>query len=722
LHGGTGGGLVKVAVVYNYESKSVINLFGQPNRETIGRQTLDRICDALRQAKHQVRTFEADKDIISRLDDFMPRVIHGERPGLVFNVSYGIQGSARYSHVPSILEMVGIPYVGSGPTAHSIALDKALTKMILMQHNIPTADFTVLEGTDFTAPGLGYPLIVKPKHEAVSIGVRIVNNEEELRTAVQNIADSFQQAALVEPFINGREINVGLLGNAPVETLPAVELVFGDGPAVYSYEDKTGSSGRPVEHQCPAPIAEELMLAAQELAKRTFSAVGCLDYARVDMRIDGERNLYVLEINSLPSLGPNSSYVLAASTAGLDFSQLVGRLVAVASARYFGTPAPPRASEAEDPKSAIFTCLTEHRHRIERRLSSWTKRTSRTLDPVGLRSAVQEFRRTLDECALRPTPELTLEDSVYTWETKAGMKGGTLLVAHLDVPVNPDTAVQAFRREAEWLHGEGIGCSRAPIVIMEYALRALRHVRLLRKASLGVLYYLDEGDGCRRSRDTIRTAMSRAGQTLVLRPSGVGNTVVTQRRGERRYRLVLTGQPRRPGKQSKQDDVLVWFSRRIVELSSLNSRERRVSVSVTDLHSEAFPMLIPHKLRANTLVTFGDVDTADQTEEQIRAILNTGGLRYELGLLSDRPPMVKRRRNQQLAKCVTGLAEDWGIPLRPESSVWPSVAGLAPNSSAVLCGVGPVARDLYTPHEAVERISLIQRTLLLAQFLLAETK
>ncbi|MBN2328920.1 MAG: D-alanine--D-alanine ligase, partial [Candidatus Omnitrophica bacterium] len=110
---------MKIAVVFNRQSQRVINLFGIPNRERYGLKAIHRICDSLKKGGHQVRAFEGDKDLIENLEHFMPRVLKGEIPGMVFNVSYGIQGQARYTHVPSILEMVGIPYVGSGPLAHS---------------------------------------------------------------------------------------------------------------------------------------------------------------------------------------------------------------------------------------------------------------------------------------------------------------------------------------------------------------------------------------------------------------------------------------------------------------------------------------------------------------------------------------------------------------------------------------------------------------------------
>jgi D-alanine--D-alanine ligase len=239
---------VKIAVVYNRESRNVINLFGMANKETIGLKTIKRLTDALKKGGHSVIAFEGDKDLVDRLEHFMPRVVKGERPGMVFNVSYGIQGQARYTHVPSILEMVGIPYVASGPLAHSLALDKVVTKMILRQHGLPTPDFAVLSTPDAPLPELHYPMIVKPKNESVSFGLKVVNNERELREAAAVIFNEYQQPVLVEQYIEGREVNVGLLGNSPPEALPPVELLFGkDGPAIYTYEDKTAStSGRPL--------------------------------------------------------------------------------------------------------------------------------------------------------------------------------------------------------------------------------------------------------------------------------------------------------------------------------------------------------------------------------------------------------------------------------------------------------------------------------------------
>jgi D-alanine-D-alanine ligase len=211
--------------------------------------------------------------------------------------------------------------------------------------------------------------------------------------------------------------------------------------------------------------------------------------------------------------------------------------------------------------------------------------------------------------------------------------------------------------------------------------------------------------------------MARAKNVLVLRPGGIGGYIYHRRRGERRYRLLVEGHPSRPGKARKRTEVLLWLAGRLGEISALSSREKRISASVIDLRTASFPLLIPHRVTATILVTYTDAGAADRVERSIREALGRRGPRWEMELVSDRPPMPDRKRNKALADDIVLAARRWEIPLATESSVWPSVAGLAPPTTATACGIGPVARDLYTPQEAVQRISLMERTLLLAQLL-----
>jgi len=716
---------MRIALIYNRDSKNVINLFGIPNREQIGIRTIRRIADALKSGKHQVKTIEGDKDLIDRLEEFMPKVVKGERPGLVFNVSYGIQGQARYTHVPSILEMVGVPYVGSGPLAHGLALDKVMAKMIFRQHGLPTPHFTVLHPWDSDIPrGLSYPVVVKPKNEAVSFGVRIVSNSDELQEAAAAVFEVFKQPVLVEHFIEGREINVGLLGNIRPEAFPPVELIFGtDGPPIYTYEDKVHTSGRQIKFECPARIENDLTLKAQDLARRAFEALGCYDCARVDMRLDENGRLYILEVNSLPSLGEHGSYLIGAKEANLDFPELVNRLVDVTSARYFGTPRPMRLTGKDaDPEQLVFAFLTERRDQIERRLRFWTNTHSRSNDHVGIQDVVKRLNESFEEIGLSQVERFSDGRLTWAWETQAGIRDGTLFIGHIDVPLGQEAPVQEFRRDPEWLHGEGIGLSRAPLTTLEFALKALKSLRKLRRIPLGVLYYADEGRDAIQSEEIIRAAATEASRVLILRPGNVENKLITQRRGQRKYRLRVEGIPARLGKARKKPDVMHWTYGKLAELSSLSSQKDRIAVAAIDVKAVSFPMLLPHILTVTLLATYGDEQLADELESRMRQVLGTNGNSWELEMISDRPPMKKSPANRKLVKELEEIANRWEIPFEQESSLWPSVAGLVPASVGVVCGVGPVAINLCTPQEAAQRISLLQRTLLIAEFLIQQSQ
>ncbi|MBU1742605.1 MAG: ATP-grasp domain-containing protein, partial [Proteobacteria bacterium] len=620
-----------------------------------------------------------------------------------------------------ILEMVGIPYVGSGPLAHSLALDKVVAKVLFKQAGLPTPDFVVLDGPDYDPPDLEYPLIAKPKNEAVSFGVTVVNNEAELRRATDVIFETFQQQALVEKFIAGREINVGILGNDPAEAFLPAEIIFGEGgPPIYTYADKKGESGRVNRVVCPAPLPEEVTARAQDIARRAFKSLGCYDCARVDIRIDGRGDLYLLEINSLPSIGPRGSYVIAGAAMGLDYNALMNRLVEVASARYFGTAAPPQVVPgSQDQGQAVFSYVIGHRDQIERELADWCGLSSRTDDPVGVDLAFKRLGAQMAELGLRPVADLVDDPAVTTWETEAGLAGGTLLIGQLDVPLGPSDPWQAFRRTPEWLFGEGVAQARAPWVMLEYACRALRRLRRLKGLPLGVLAYADEGRDGRYSAEIIRRAAQRAGRVVVLRPCVERDRIVNQRPGWRRYRLSVPAKGGSPGPGVNQSGSVAGLLDRLKDLVGLTSKKDGINVHLADLQVRMDPLSPPDRVAVRLAVSYRDVQAGRRIEERLRAIV-AGADGWSLDPVSDRPPLGARPENKGLIKDILQIARQWEVEPAVESSPWPSVAGLVPPNRAVVCGLGPVAKNLSTFQEAVHRTGLVRRTLLLAQWLAAD--
>jgi D-alanine-D-alanine ligase len=253
--------------------------------------------------------------------------------------------------------------------------------------------------------------------------------------------------------------------------------------------------------------------------------------------------------------------------------------------------------------------------------------------------------------------------------------------------------------------------------MLEFALQALRSQKLLPKMRLGVLYYTDEGRDATYSKKLIREAAARARRVLVLRPGNEGERFIGRRRGQRKYRLVVEGRPRRPAHSRRGADALLWFADRIGEIANLSSRSKRIAVGATNVRTSGSPMLVPHRITADLLLSYLDSKRADEAEAAIRGILGKNTLKWKLETVSDRPAMKDRVANRRVTNAILNAAGDWGIEMRADTSVWPSVGGLVTGQTGVVCGMGPVARHLYTPQEAVSRISLIQRTLFLARFL-----
>jgi D-alanine-D-alanine ligase len=330
---------VKVALIYNKTEildSDVIYRFGMPTKERYKPITIEMATEGLRSGGHEVAVIEGNKDVIAGLEAFMPPAQAGGPMGMVFNMAYGVQGLSRYTHIPAILELVGIPYLGSSPVGHAIALDKVLSKILFQRDGLPTPDFWVFSGADEDISGVHYPVIVKPKMEAVSFGVRVVRQESDLRAAIAFVLSEFKQDALVEQFIPGREYAVSLVGNGEsLEALPIVEIDLESDPdGIQTYEEKMH---KPRKKICPVDIDPFLDAKLKQLSKDAFNALGLFDFARVDFRVTPNGNPYILEINSMASLNPTGSFVMSGGVAGMPFGDLVNKMLDVACDRYLIT-------------------------------------------------------------------------------------------------------------------------------------------------------------------------------------------------------------------------------------------------------------------------------------------------------------------------------------------------------------------------------------------------
>ena len=297
-------------------------------------KTIDAIAQALRSGGHQVHLVEAT--------DELPQWFLTHDVDLVFNIAEGTSGPHRESQVPAILESLGIPFTGSSSLTLALALDKAKTKHVLAYEGIPTPAWQLFATPKTTRdPRLKFPLIVKPNREGSAKGIgreSVVRDEAGLRAQVARIHASYQQEALVEEFIEGAELTVGVLGN---EVLPILEIDFSScrrsGEFFYSWRMKEyqgdAALGLVPTFHCPARLSPALTQAVQAVAWRAHQALGCRDLSRTDIRLrDGTP--YVLEVNPLPGLDPHESNLpIMTNAAGISYPTLLHRLVALAGAR-----------------------------------------------------------------------------------------------------------------------------------------------------------------------------------------------------------------------------------------------------------------------------------------------------------------------------------------------------------------------------------------------------
>ena len=266
--------------------------------------------------KHQ----ELDRNVFRTIDyllqakfDVVYIALHG---------GYGENGQLQ-----AMLEVAGIPFTGSGALASALGMDKHYSKVLFRNAGVPTAPWVTLSHPeeDF-APFIeqySLPVVVKPNGQGSSVGLKIVSRAEELRDAIR-FAFRHGNSVLLEQYIPGHEMTVAILNNEP---LPVIEIIPDQG--VYDYEHKY-QKGK-TRYVVPAEIPDKVTRKLQEYARRAYRELGCRHYARIDFRLTDEGEMYCLEVNTLPGMTPTSLVPKAARAVGIDFPELVERIVQMAA-------------------------------------------------------------------------------------------------------------------------------------------------------------------------------------------------------------------------------------------------------------------------------------------------------------------------------------------------------------------------------------------------------
>ncbi|MBU4252250.1 MAG: ATP-grasp domain-containing protein [Candidatus Omnitrophica bacterium] len=329
---------MRVALTYNLKKKDPqkpADYFSECDSE----ETINSVVSALKIKGHSVEAIDVEYPA-------MFSYFKNNRVDMVFNIAEGKHGRFRESEVPAVLDYLNIPYTGSDTFSLALALNKTLTKKILKAENIPTPNFQLfVKGDEVLDSDLRFPLIVKPNCEGSAKGINktnVVDNSGDLKLKVKECIYIYRQEALVEEFIEGKELTVGILENGKTRVLPILEIDFSNckksGEYFYSWKMKEFQGNRELglvpEFYCPARLDKDIAEKVKDVALRTHRAVGCLDISRTDIRLDMNNVPYVLEINPLPGLDPKeSNFPIMAYAAGMKYEDLIEAILISASER-----------------------------------------------------------------------------------------------------------------------------------------------------------------------------------------------------------------------------------------------------------------------------------------------------------------------------------------------------------------------------------------------------
>ncbi|HHW15263.1 MAG TPA: D-alanine--D-alanine ligase [Firmicutes bacterium] len=306
-------------------------ILGGPSAEReVSLHTGENIVAALRQKGYEAMPLDVTDDLSLRLCALAPDVVY-----IALHGRFGEDGC-----VQGLLEILGIPYVGSGVLASALGMNKLMSRRLFAAAGLPCPHYQVVEQGELAAKGVpeiaqrlldafGLPLVVKPNSQGSAIGVTVVREGDALPGALET-ALALDTTALIEEYIAGPEITVAILGDRPPEALPVIEIV--PKKPFYDYDAKytPGMS----EHIIPARLSAETARLAQEYALRAYTALGCRHFARVDLLVNASTGLpVVLEVNTLPGMTATSLVPDAARAVGIEFPDLVERLVLMAAGR-----------------------------------------------------------------------------------------------------------------------------------------------------------------------------------------------------------------------------------------------------------------------------------------------------------------------------------------------------------------------------------------------------
>ena len=713
---------MKIAIVYNkkkIDENDVINIFGMITKEHYSEKTVENVAKSLEKGGHSVKIIEGGMNFIEEMKDFMPRVVSGERPGMVFNMAYGIQGQNRYTHVPAMLEMLGIPYVGSGPEAHSVVQDKVMTKIVLQKNNIPTPGFWVFSTSEDKFDDLIFPVIVKPKMESTSMGMEVVDNWDDLKKAVAKQIEKFSQDILVEQFIPGREFAVGLLGNGNhIEILPIVEIdLKGDPNKIQTLDDKKST---PLDKICPAKLTEQQEKEIKKISLESFKKLGLNDFARVDLRMDKNGNVYILELNSMASLGVTGSYVHAAKSAGYSYDSLINKILDTAAMRYFGESNVQLHEESSENiesqpiRTVIRSYIRSHQINNESLLEQIVNVNSSVHNIEEVNKLGKIISKRLEHLGFKmnESQEFDVGNMLYFTNHESN-SNDILLLSHLDTWYE-NRDFTPFYRVGNKLYGSGIAESKGGFIVMLSALQSLRYSRKLKKIKIGILLISDDSHGGRYSKKLVHNISNNSNYIVDLKWGTTNGGIATSCSGITRYHIDMI-HVRRPDETIKE--VIPDMCRKVIAFKKVSYNYPDARITIPYFSASTSLGRSPEYGKLSLESRYTSPDQGKKFDFEIRKIAktkSTSKLDIHVAKQVTRDPVQKTQNIENFFEAIQKLAKQAEIKINEFHRYASSSLNDVNNNKPMIGSMGPIGADYRTPNEHILRDSLVERGILLA--------
>ncbi len=334
---------MNVALVYNlihYESVTIDKL--DTIAEFDSEETINSLKSAIESAGHKVLLVEADNSFLTNIIKLKNQI------DFVFNVAEGLRGECRESQIPLILEMLDIPYTGSGPLTLALCLDKVHTKEVLIANGISTGSYQAFDTPDEQVKAdLEFPAVVKLRNQGSSMGLSpasLVHDEGELKAQLRFLYEKYTYPMFAEEYLPSREFTIPVIYNSPPRTLPIVEIIYPrqDELKMRFFEPdewvaeklQIDIKRQEVRNECPAKVDSVLEEKLNSLAAAAYKALGCRDWCRMEIRLDKNGSPKIIELNPIAGIDPSYWLPRSAKVAGMTYAQLVNAILDSAVERY----------------------------------------------------------------------------------------------------------------------------------------------------------------------------------------------------------------------------------------------------------------------------------------------------------------------------------------------------------------------------------------------------